>query len=64
MYNLPSIITKIKSCRKRWEGHVACMREKRSGNRILVGKPEGKFKHRWEQNVKINFRETGWGAVD
>jgi hypothetical protein len=36
------IIRMIKSRRRRWAGHVARMRETRSGYRILVGKPEGK----------------------
>jgi len=32
----------IKSRRKRWPGHVACMGEERGAYRVLVGKPEGK----------------------
>jgi hypothetical protein len=35
--------------------------------RILVGKPEGRrplgrFRCRWEDNIKINLREMGWGS--
>jgi hypothetical protein len=40
-YLSPSIITMIKSRRKRWEGYVVRMGEKRNKCRIL-GKPEGK----------------------
>jgi hypothetical protein len=34
-----------------------------------VGKPEGKRplarpRHRWEDNIKMNLRERGWGDVD
>jgi hypothetical protein len=34
-----------------------------------VGKPEGKRPHgrpsrRWEDNIKIDLREIGWGGVD
>jgi hypothetical protein len=32
----------IKSRRMRWEGNIACMRERRDAYRVLVGKPEGK----------------------
>jgi hypothetical protein len=37
--------------------------------RILVGKPEGKRplgrpRHRWVDNIKMNFREIGWDDVD
>jgi hypothetical protein len=37
--------------------------------RILVGKPEVKRplrrpSCRWMDNVKINFREIGWGGMD
>jgi hypothetical protein len=48
-------------------GHVAGMEEKRA-YRILVGKPEGKIplgrrRHRWEDNIKMDLREIGWGGV-
>jgi hypothetical protein len=34
-----------------------------------VGKPEGKRplgrpKHRWMDNIKMNFREIGWSVMD
>jgi hypothetical protein len=37
--------------------------------RILLGKPEGKRplgRHRcmWEDNIKIDLREIGWGGMD
>jgi hypothetical protein len=37
--------------------------------RILVGKPEGRRslgrpRLRWVDNIKIDFRETGWDGVD
>jgi hypothetical protein len=45
------------------------MGEKRNVYRILVGKPEGKRslgrpKHRWEDNIKMDLREIGWGGID
>jgi hypothetical protein len=34
-----------------------------------VGKPEGKrplgrHRRRWEDNIKMDLRETGWGGMD
>jgi hypothetical protein len=45
------------------------MREKRNAYRILVGKPEGKrplgrSRRRWEDNIKMDLREIGWGGTD
>jgi hypothetical protein len=43
--------------------------EKRNAYRILMGKPEGKRplgrpRRRWEDNIKMEVREIGWGGVD
>jgi hypothetical protein len=65
LYCSPSTIIIIKSRRMRWAGNVARMGEKRSAYRILVGKPEGKRpRRRWEDNIKMDLRETGWGGMD
>jgi hypothetical protein len=45
------------------------MGEKRNAYSILVGKPEGKRPlgipgHRWEDNIKMDLREIGWGGMD
>jgi hypothetical protein len=42
--------------------------EKRNAYRVLVGKPEGERplgrpRHRWEDNIKMDLRERGWGGV-
>jgi hypothetical protein len=42
------------------------MGDRRGAYRVLVGKPEGKRPlgrpgHRWEDNIKMNFQEVGWG---
>jgi hypothetical protein len=45
------------------------MGEKRNAYRILVRKSEGKKqlgrpRRRWVDNIKMNFREIGWGGMD
>jgi len=45
-------------------GHVACMGEGRSVDRVLDGRPEGKRplarpRRRRKDNIKMNLRETG-----
>jgi hypothetical protein len=69
LYSSPNIIRMIKSRRMRWVGHVAQMWEKRNAYRILVGMPEGKTplgrpRCRWVINIKMGFREIGWGGMD
>jgi len=53
----------------RCAGHVARMGERRSAHRVLVGKPEGKGslgrpRCRWEDNIKMDPKEVGCGAMD
>jgi hypothetical protein len=69
MYTLLSIIRMIKSRRMRWGGHIARVGKKRNACRVLVGKPEGKRplrrpRCRWEDNIKMDLREIGWGGMD
>jgi hypothetical protein len=42
------------------------MGERRGAYRALVGKSEerrplGRPRHRWEDNIKMDLREVGWG---
>jgi hypothetical protein len=69
LYFSPSIVRVIKARRMRWAGHVAHMGEVRGAHNILVGKPEGKRplgrpKCRWEDNIKMELEEIGFGDVD
>jgi hypothetical protein len=46
----------------RWVGHVACRGEGRGVYRVLVRRPKGKRpvgrpRCRWEDNIKLDFRE-------
>jgi hypothetical protein len=48
----------------RWAGHMACMGKGKVAYRVLVGKPKGKRpqgrpRHRWEDNIKLDLREIG-----
>jgi hypothetical protein len=64
-----SNIRVIKSRRLRWAGHVARMGERIGAYSALVGKPEGRRplgrpRRRWEDNIKMDLREVGWGGID
>jgi hypothetical protein len=64
LYSSPNTVRVIKSRRIRWAGHVACMRERRSVHRVLVGRPEGKRplgrpRRKWECNIKMDLRDIG-----
>jgi hypothetical protein len=53
----------------RWAGHVARMGEGKVVYRVLVGKPEGRRplgrpRHRWEDNIRMDFRKVRCGCVD
>jgi hypothetical protein len=58
------MIRTMKSRRIRWAGHVAQMGEKRNAYRILLGKPEGRPRRRWVNNIKMDIREIGWDGLD
>jgi hypothetical protein len=43
--------------------------ERRGANRVLVGKPEGRrplgrLRRRWEDNIKMDLQEVGYGDTD
>jgi hypothetical protein len=68
LYSSPSIRV-IKARRMRWAGHVAHMGEVRCAYNILVGRSEersqqGRPRCRWENNIKMDLREIGFGDVD
>ena len=48
---------------------MARMGEGRGVHRVLVGNPEGKRplgrpRRRWEDNIKMDLQEVGWGCGD
>jgi hypothetical protein len=66
LYSSANYMRVIKSRRMRWAGHVARIGEGRGAYRILVGRPEGRrplgrSRHRWEDTIKMDLQEVGWG---
>ena len=64
LYSSPNMVRVIKSRKMRWAGHVARMDEERGAYRVLVGKPEGKRRRRWVDNIRMDLQEVGCGYVD
>jgi hypothetical protein len=67
LYSSPVIIRQIKSRRMRWAGHVSRVGEERKVYKVLVGKPKGntplgRRKRRWEDGIRMDLREIGWGC--
>jgi hypothetical protein len=51
------------------DGALAGMGEMRNAYTIFVGKPEGNSRlgrrmGRWEDNIRMDLREIGWGVVE
>ena len=68
LYCSPDIVWVLKPRRTRWAKHVVHMGKMRGVYRVLVGKPEGKRslgrpRRRWEDNIKMDLQEVGWGRV-
>ena len=67
LYCSSNIFRAIKSIRMGLAGHAARMGERRGAYRVLVGKSKGKrplggTRHRWEDNIKVDLQEVGWGT--
>jgi len=69
LYSSPNIVRVIKSRRMRWAGHVARRGKRRGVYRVFVEKPEekiplGRPRRRWEDNIKMDLTEVGYGGID
>jgi hypothetical protein len=69
LYASLDIVSVFKSRGMRWTGHVARTEEKTNAYRSFVWKPQGKrssdrSRLRWEDNIKIDFREILLWIVD
>ena len=59
----------IQWVRMKAAGHVSRMGERRGVYRVSVGNPKGKTpigtpRQTWEDNIKMELKETGWEGVD
>jgi hypothetical protein len=68
LYCSTNIVRVIKLRRMRWAGHVACVEERKSTCRVLMGPPEGRrqlgrCRLRWEDNIKIISSSSGMGRA-
>ena len=54
----------IKSRGQRWTGHIAGMEEGRSAFKILGGTPLARPRRRWEDNIRMNFKEISINTRD
>ena len=69
LYPSQNVILVPKYVRIRWTVHVACLEEKGSTYRILVGRFEGsrlfaRPERRWEDNIKLERQEIERGRID
>ena len=69
LYCSPNTVGVLKSRRMKWAGHVARLGEGSGVYRVLVGKPEekrplGRISRRWENNIKTDLQEIGFGDMD
>jgi len=69
MHSSLNIFRVIKSRRMRRAEHVVRMGESRGVYRVLVGKnegmrPLGRPRLRWEDNIKMDLQEVGYGGLD
>ena len=65
----PNIIRVIKMGRIRWAGHVTIMKDRRRSYWALEGRSErnrplGRPRRRWEDNIKMDIQQLGWGGID
>jgi hypothetical protein len=63
------VIALNQSRRTGWVWHLARTRKMRNAYNIFVGKPKGKRtlgrkRQKWECNIRMDLRETGWEGVD
>jgi len=59
----------IKLRRMRWMGHATHMGKRRDSYWGVVGKrvgkgPFGRWRYRWDDNIKMDLKENLWDGVD
>jgi hypothetical protein len=66
---LPSIFRVMKSRRIRWAGRMERIGDRRGSCRVLVvrrgGRRQlGRSKLSWDDNIKMDLQEVGWGDLN
>ena len=69
LYSSPKNYSYVQIKKNDVGGAIACKGTRRGAYRVLVGKPDGKRqlgrpRHRWENNIKMELQEVGWGGMD
>jgi hypothetical protein len=68
LYLYPNTIRQVKSRRMGWAGNVACMGEERKLYKVLVEslkeRPLRRPRHRWQDCIRMDFRQIGWEGVE
>jgi hypothetical protein len=50
--------------RARKMGYVGCVGEERNAYRVLVGKPLGRPRSGWEDNIQMYLQDITWRGID
>ena len=48
----------------RWAEHVACRGDRRSAYSVLVETSDGKRALGWDDDIKMDLQQVGWGGID
>jgi hypothetical protein len=68
LYCSTGIIGMMKSRRIRWARHIAQIGRKKCienfGEKLERKRPLGRLKHKWQDDIKMDLREIGWGGMD
>jgi hypothetical protein len=67
LYSSPNVIRQIKSRTRLWKEHVSYVEEERKrkksfGRKARRKEPLGRPRRRWEDGIRMDLREIGWGC--
>jgi hypothetical protein len=48
----------------KWPVHVSHIGDRRNTHSMLIGNPSGRPKCRWEDDIKMDLKETGYEGVN